>query len=115
MKLKPKSQESIALVPPGNGLGVGVKNAQMEHNKDDAIRSLEIAKRALADGQIEKAIKFAEKSDRLFPNFEARKLVNTARSGGGTASAQGSANRTSASNSATQIVMHATWCVDLAR
>eukprot|EP00242_Pyramimonas_sp_CCMP2087_P018379 CAMPEP_0198202768 /NCGR_PEP_ID=MMETSP1445-20131203/5983_1 /TAXON_ID=36898 /ORGANISM="Pyramimonas sp., Strain CCMP2087" /LENGTH=198 /DNA_ID=CAMNT_0043873849 /DNA_START=183 /DNA_END=779 /DNA_ORIENTATION=- len=63
----------------------------MESNKEDAQRSLEIAQRALADGQNEKAIKFAEKSDRLFPSPEAKRLLQTARTGGtGTTSAPNS-------------------------
>lgn len=46
-----------------------------EANRDAAEQSLEIAKGALATGNIEKAQKFAEKAMKLYPSDEVRKVV----------------------------------------
>ena len=44
----------------------------MEGNKDEGLRCLAIAEKCLADRNIEKAIKFLMKSDRLYPTKKAK-------------------------------------------
>jgi DnaJ family protein B protein 12 len=47
----------------------------MEVNKDEALRSLEIARNKLASGNITVAIKFAQKSINLYPTPEAQDFL----------------------------------------
>ena len=44
----------------------------MESNRDEAIRCLRLAEKYLAEGNGEKAKKFAQKSERLFPTDRAK-------------------------------------------
>lgn len=46
----------------------------MEYNKDESIRCLELTKSYLAKGEKTKAVKFATKSEQLYPSEEARGL-----------------------------------------
>lgn len=52
----------------------------MESNREDSERCLEIAKRALVEGDTAKAVKFAEKAQRLFPTASAEQILSLARS-----------------------------------
>ncbi|KAK3281904.1 hypothetical protein CYMTET_10331 [Cymbomonas tetramitiformis] len=54
----------------------------MEGNREDANRCLGIAKRALEEGDLAKAIKFAEKSKRFHASSEADNIIKLASSGG---------------------------------
>lgn len=44
----------------------------MEGNKDESERCIEIAKRFIAQGNVEKARKFLDKAERLYPSSMAR-------------------------------------------
>ncbi|KAI8345360.1 DnaJ domain-containing protein [Blakeslea trispora] len=48
----------------------------MESNKDEALKCLNIAKSALGLGNLSKALKFCEKSIRLFPTTQAEQLLS---------------------------------------
>src|SRR5436305_10617224 len=50
----------------------------MEVNKDEALRSLDIARNHLDSGNISLAIKFANKSINLYPTLEAQSLLRRA-------------------------------------
>mmetsp|Transcript_27771 Transcript_27771/g.38377 ORF Transcript_27771/g.38377 Transcript_27771/m.38377 type:complete len:369 (-) Transcript_27771:497-1603(-) len=69
----------------------------MESNKEDASRCLEIARRALKEGDSAKALKFAEKSQRIFPTSAAEEVMQAARTGTHFTSTN---SRTSANHSA---------------
>ena len=43
-----------------------------EANKDDSERCIAIALQAIKSGNVEKAIRFLERSDRLYPNDRAK-------------------------------------------
>jgi len=62
----------------------------MESNREDSERCLEIAKRALVEGDTAKAVKFAEKAQRLFPTASAEQILSLARSGSSGAGASAS-------------------------
>ena len=53
-------------------VSVHLKDVKMasEANKDAAIQSLDIARAALAAGQLDKAQKFADKAMKLYPSDE---------------------------------------------
>lgn len=44
----------------------------MEYNKDESIRCLERSEELLTKGDIEKALKFARKSNNLYPSPQAK-------------------------------------------
>lgn len=48
----------------------------MEVNKDEAERCIEIAEKCIADGDGEKAKKFLQKAERLFPTKQAQGNFN---------------------------------------
>ncbi|EDV25550.1 DnaJ-like protein subfamily B member 12 [Trichoplax sp. H2] len=48
----------------------------MEGNKDEASRCLSLAKRMFLEGNLEKALKFANKSNRLYPSRPAAELLH---------------------------------------
>ena len=47
----------------------------MEGNKDECNRCIEIARRSIAEGNTDKARKFLEKAERLFPTRQAKELL----------------------------------------
>ena len=47
----------------------------MESNKDECKRCIEIARRSIAEGNSDKARKFLEKAERLFPTRQAKELL----------------------------------------
>jgi hypothetical protein len=49
----------------------------MESNKDEAHKCISIAQSSLAAGDFKKALKFAEKSIRLFPTGQGEQLLKT--------------------------------------
>ena len=60
---------------------VTVAVPRMEANKPECEKCIKIAQAAMSDGNYEKAIKFLEKSNRLYPNDLAkRKLSQWSRS-----------------------------------
>lgn len=60
-------------------------------NKDDALKCLNIARKAREDGNLEKARKFAEKAKQLYPCAEVDNLLRTVQSVGGSSSRTSSA------------------------
>lgn len=48
---------------------------KMEGNKDEALRCLSLANKCFAEGNLEKAIKFAAKSNRLYPSSRATGII----------------------------------------
>ncbi|XP_003745048.2 dnaJ homolog subfamily B member 14 [Galendromus occidentalis] len=64
----------------------------MESNRDDALQAIIVAKKALAEGNIDKAKKFLNKSLRICPTDQAKELLDSIESGasGSSRSAPGS-------------------------
>ena len=77
----------------------------MDHaNKDEGLKCLNIAQRALDAGDVDKALRFAEKSARLYPSETASAVLDrvqrAAAAGGSTSTAtDGNANGTANGNS----------------
>mmetsp|Transcript_7290 Transcript_7290/g.32330 ORF Transcript_7290/g.32330 Transcript_7290/m.32330 type:complete len:238 (+) Transcript_7290:874-1587(+) len=61
----------------------------MEGNRDDAEKCAALANRALADGDIDRAIRLSKKSLRLFPNDAAEKILKKASGARSAPSGQG--------------------------
>ncbi|GCC19131.1 dnaJ homolog subfamily B member 14 [Chiloscyllium punctatum] len=66
----------------------------MEGNKDEADKCLQIARKALREGEPEKALKFLNKAEKLYPSAEAKALIeaitrNGSAAGGGNRSESG--------------------------
>jgi len=55
----------------------------MEGNKDECQRCIEIARRSIAEGNTDKARKFLEKAERLFPTRQAKELLAIIEENGG--------------------------------
>jgi hypothetical protein len=53
----------------------------MEANRGDAAKAAAVGKRFLATGNTAKALKFLEKSHRLFPNADVHTLISRIQSG----------------------------------
>lgn len=54
----------------------------IEGNKDDAERCIEIAQNAFAAGNVEKAERFLQKAERLYPTARAKELLTRVRAAG---------------------------------
>ena len=54
-------------------------SSKMDGNKDESDRCFEIAKRCIAAGQIEKAVKFLKKAERLYPSQKAKGMTSELR------------------------------------
>ncbi|XP_055374136.1 dnaJ homolog subfamily B member 14 [Condylostylus longicornis] len=52
----------------------------MEGNRDEAFRCIEIARKALTEGKLERAEKFLSKAEKLFPTKEAKDLLSKLKS-----------------------------------
>lgn len=52
----------------------------MDSNKDEAHRCIDIAVQALADGKLQKAEKFLNKAEKLYPTTRAKELLETVKS-----------------------------------
>ena len=48
----------------------------MEGNKDESERCISIAQRLIADGDKDKALKFLNKAEKLYPSVKAKGNVN---------------------------------------
>lgn len=73
----------------------------MESNKDEASKCISIAKVALGTGDYAKALRFAEKSIRLYPTSQAEQLVTLIKNQSkNEPNKQASSPRTSSSSSA---------------
>ena len=45
---------------------------RMESNRDEALRCVRLAEKFASDGDVDKAARFAVKSNKLFPNDKAK-------------------------------------------
>ncbi|GCB80402.1 hypothetical protein scyTo_0017164 [Scyliorhinus torazame] len=59
----------------------------MEGNRDEAEKCLQIARRALQEGQPDKALKFLHKAEKLYPSVEAKALIDAITTNGSAAGA----------------------------
>ena len=55
---------------------MGQYRLRMESNRDEAIRCVRLAEKYLIEGHLDRAEKFAGKSQRLFPNEKAKGKIN---------------------------------------
>ncbi|XP_067902502.1 dnaJ homolog subfamily B member 14 [Heterodontus francisci] len=61
----------------------------MEGNKDEAEKCLRIARKALQGGEVDKALKFLNKAEKLYPSVEAKALIDAITTNGSTAGGAG--------------------------
>ncbi|XP_041046317.1 dnaJ homolog subfamily B member 14 [Carcharodon carcharias] len=59
----------------------------MEGNRDEAEKCLQIARRALQAGELDKALKFLHKAEKLYPSVEAKALIDAITANGSAAGA----------------------------
>ncbi|KAL5019247.1 hypothetical protein ScPMuIL_004969 [Solemya velum] len=60
----------------------------MEGNKDESEKCIRIAQRCMSDGDKEKALKFLEKAERLYPSQKAKELIKGLRTSNDTQSSK---------------------------
>lgn len=61
----------------------------MEGNRDEADKCLRIARKALQNGEHDKALKFLNKAEKLYPSIEAKALIDAITKNGSTAGGPG--------------------------